>query len=196
MELGIEPNVVSYSAMIDACAKANDPARAVQWYEAMRMRGVAPNGHSIAALINVCAKRGDVASACWWLESMEAIDLSPDVVVYTSVLDACAKAKNTAVATQVFSKMRSQGVQPNIFAYSALARAFAHRGEWHEVEALARQMAVEGQAMNEYFLYTQLLAYANGKPRQAERAEQVFRDALAMGVKPNKHVFTALQRAV
>merc|ERR1740117_2169435 len=59
-----------------------------------------------------------------------------------------------------------------------------------------RQMTAEGLAMNEYFLYTQLLAYANGKPRQAARAEQVFRDASAVGVQVNKHVLTALQRAV
>merc|ERR1719183_1806163 len=193
---GIEPNVVSYSAMIDACAKAGKPARALQWFEAMRMRGVTPNEHSIAALVDACAKAGDTASACWLLESMESSGLTPDVVIYSSVLDACAKTRDTVLAKHIFGKMRRHGVQPNIVAYAALARVFAHRGEWHEVEALARQMTAESQAMNEYFLYTQLLAYAKGKPQQAERAEQVFRDALAMGVKVNKHVFTALQRAV
>ena len=49
---------------------------------------------------------------------------------------------------------------------------------------------------NEYFLYALLLAYASGRPRQCERAEAAFRKAFARGVEANKHVLTALGRAV
>merc|ERR550514_1517664 len=92
--------------------------------------------------------------------------------------------------------MCSHGIQPNVVAYSALACAHAHCGEWQEVEALACQMKSEGQVMNDYFLYTQLLAYASCRPRQAQRAERTFRDAVALGVQVNRHVFVALQRAL
>merc|ERR1712137_668807 len=92
--------------------------------------------------------------------------------------------------------MRMHGVAPNVVAYASLARSFAHKGEWHEVETLAQQMQSEGLAMNEYFLYALLLAYASSKPRQAERAEQAFRDAMANRVEVNTHVSTALARAV
>merc|ERR1719453_1622711 len=89
-----------------------------------------------------------------------------------------------------------QGVRPNVVSYAALARPFAHKGDWQEVEAMAEQMKSEGLEMNEYFLYALLLAYASSTPRQAERAEQAFRDARSMRVEVNKHVLTALARAV
>merc|ERR1719258_783279 len=92
--------------------------------------------------------------------------------------------------------MPMQGVTPNVVSYAALARPFAHKGDWEEVERLAEQMQSEGLEMNEYFLYALLLAYASAKPRQAERAEQAFRDARSMKVEINKHVLTALARAV
>merc|ERR1711865_206000 len=93
-------------------------------------------------------------------------------------------------------QMRMQGVTPNVVSYAALARPFAHKGDWQEVESLSTQMMSEGLEMNEYFLYALLLAYASAKPRQAERAEQVFRDAKSMRIELNKHVVTALARAV
>lgn len=36
-EAKVEPNVVSYSAMIDACAKVGDAIRAQRWHQRMRI---------------------------------------------------------------------------------------------------------------------------------------------------------------
>jgi len=127
---------------------------------------------------------------------MESNGVPVDVVVFSGVLDACAKAGDCEMAKNVFHQMRMQGVTPNVVSYAALARPFAHKGDWEEVESLATQMTSEGLAMNEYFLYALLLAYASAKPRHAERAEQAFRDAKSMRVEVNKHVLTALARAV
>ena len=52
----IEANVVSYSAMVDACAKAGEPALAEKWHHAMLEKGIAPNAHSFSVLINAWAK--------------------------------------------------------------------------------------------------------------------------------------------
>merc|ERR1719231_1928320 len=162
----------------------------------MLLKGVQPNAHSFSAVINACAKAGNVDSAVHWLEQMESNGVPVDVVVYSGVLDACAKVGDCEKAKLVFNQMRMQGVTPNVVSYAALARPFAHKGDWQEVERLAEQMQSEGLQMNEYFLYALLLAYASAKPRQAERAEQCFRDAMSMKVATNKHVMTALARAV
>merc|ERR1719373_774371 len=92
--------------------------------------------------------------------------------------------------------MRSRGIRPNIITYSSLARPFAHRGDWIEVETIMQQMTSEGLAVNEYFLYVLLLAYATAKPRQPERAEAAFLQACSNRVKINKHVTSVLSRAV
>jgi len=126
---------------------------------------------------------------------MEHAGVPADVVVYSTVLDACAKVGDCERAQQVFDQMRTRGVTPNVVSYASLARPYAHEGNWKEVERIAKVMEAEGLAMNEYFLYALLLAYASGRPRQADRAEAAFRKACKSGVKINKFVLTALARA-
>merc|ERR1719446_929675 len=192
----IEPTVVSYSAMIDTCAKAGDLESAELWHSRMIEQGVEPNAHSFSAVINACAKAGDVAAACHWLGQMEHAGVPADVVVYSAVLDACAKASECERAKQVFQQMRSRGISPNVVSYASLAKPYAHNGDWPEVERLRETMESEGLVMNEYFLYAQLLAYASAQPRKADRAEAVFREAIIAGVKINKFVITAAVRAM
>lgn len=196
LEHEVEPNVVSFSAMIDACAKAGDLPRAKQWHGRMVEQGVPPNAHIFSAMINACAKVGDLDAAGQYLQQMEQAGVPADVVVYSSVLNACATVGDAERAKQVFEQMRTHGIQPNVVSYASLARPFAHRGDWKEVESLMEEMSKDGLVMNDYFLYAVLLAYATAKPREAERAEAAFRQACNTGVELNKHVLSVLWRAV
>lgn len=53
---GIEPNVVSYTTTIGACAKkgAQNPAAASMWLERMRTRNVQPNYHTYNTALAAC----------------------------------------------------------------------------------------------------------------------------------------------
>ena len=72
----------------------------------------------------------------------------------------------------------------------------AYRGDWIKVESIRQSMVADGVVPNEYFVHAQLLAYAVAQPRQPERAEQSFRDALAGSMVGNDRVVDALARAV
>jgi len=192
----IEPNVVSFASMIDACAKKADPDRAEYWHGRMIECNVKPNAHSFSAVINASAKAGDLARAEEWLSHAEEAGIVGDVVIYSSVIDACGKVGDADRAVAIFRRMCDNGVEPHIVAYAALARPFAYRGDYVEVERIAKEMASRGIYPNEYFLYAQLLSYATCRPRQDQRAEQCFREALRSGLKANDHVVGALVRAV
>merc|ERR1719229_630228 len=192
----VEPNVVSFSAMIDACAKIGDANRAKYWHQRMVAHGVKPNAHSFSTVINACAKSGELKAAWEQFEEMESAGITGDVVVYSSLVDAYGVAGELELAKDVFNRMKARGVAPNVVAYASLARPFAHKGNWQEVECLAAEMQASGLKSNEYFLYAQLLSYANAKPRQTERAEKLFRKEAAAGLRPNAHVVTALGRAL
>jgi pentatricopeptide repeat protein len=195
LDAKIEPNVVTFSAMIDACAKKADPDRAVYWLNKMLACKIKPNAHSFSAIINAFAKAKDTARAEEWLQHAENVGLQ-DGVIYSTVLAACSQPSDADRAAKIFQRMVDNGIQPTIVAYSALARPFAYRGDWVEVERIAKEMSTHGVRSNEYFLYAQLLSYATSKPRQDERAEQCFRQALRSRLKANDHVVTALSRAV
>merc|ERR1719487_2348748 len=92
--------------------------------------------------------------------------------------------------------MQANGIKANIIAYSCVARAFARVGKWAMVESLQQQLEKEGLQINEYFLYALLDAYGHGKPRQPQRAEAAFRDAMAKGLQANEHVLSTLARVL
>jgi pentatricopeptide repeat protein len=191
---GLQPNVVTYSAVVDACAKANDLTRAEYWHDYMIAKGVQPNAHTYSAVINACGKSKDVNAACRWLAYSEKAG-SADVIVYSSMIDACGKAGDAAQAMEVFKRMRDKGIKAHIVAYAALARPFAYKGDWEEVDRIAEILAMDGVRPNEYFVYAQLLAYATARPRQAQRAERCFRKAMQHGLEANDHIVGALTRA-
>jgi len=189
-----EPRVVTYSSMIDACAKVGDRDGAERWHRRMLERGLQPNGHTLSSVITACARAGDASAASEYLMNMEKAHL--DVIVYGSVLNACAKAGDSERAKQVFQHMQSSGIQPNAFVYSLMAQALAYCGDWVEVEELEKMMTKAGYSMCEHFLSAKLLSYARAWPRQPQRAEAAFIDAHARGVPMNKHVLGAFRRAV
>ncbi|CAE7206962.1 unnamed protein product, partial [Symbiodinium sp. CCMP2456] len=135
-ECHVKASLVSFGAMIDACAKAGLPEKAFQWHTQMLEEGLPPNVRTFTALINACAKVGDINGALGVMQSMEAVGVLADTVTYSSLLDACAKQGDPECAQQIFEIMRQQGVQPNIVSYTSLARAYALKGMWCEVEHL------------------------------------------------------------
>jgi len=192
----IKPNVVTFSTLIDACAKCGNLARAEYWHDRLVDTGIKPNAHTYSAVISACAKAGDVDAAERWLLRAEACGITGDVVVYSSMIDACGKVGDAERGMAVFNKMRANGVRPHLIAYAALARPFAYRGDYMEVERIADMMVHEKLQPNDYFVYAQLLAYATAKPRQAARAEACFRSFKQTGAKENDYVIGVLARAV
>jgi len=181
---------------LDACAKVGSLEKAEKWHAKMLEVGVEPNSHSFGAVINACAKSGEIQSALRWLDKMEDCGIIADVVIYSMMLDAAAKVNDIDQAMAVFKRMKSKGVRPNVISYAALARPFAHRGNYRQVEHFLDDMRTNGLVLNEYFLYVMLVAYASARPRQSQRAETVFREAVAAGVEVNDHVHNGLVRAV
>jgi len=56
------------------------------------------------------------------------------MVSKSKVIDACGKAGDTEMALCIFRRMQARGIQPHVVTYSALARPFAYKGHWQEVE--------------------------------------------------------------
>jgi len=54
LEAGVEPNVVSYTTCIGACAQSGDSAYAYEWLRRMRSRNVNPNFHTYNTALAAC----------------------------------------------------------------------------------------------------------------------------------------------
>eukprot|EP00927_Polykrikos_kofoidii_P072521 TRINITY_DN68625_c0_g1_i1.p1 TRINITY_DN68625_c0_g1~~TRINITY_DN68625_c0_g1_i1.p1 ORF type:complete len:570 (+),score=89.95 TRINITY_DN68625_c0_g1_i1:101-1810(+) len=194
-QAGIEPNIVSYGALLDACARRSDPERAERWYQQMVSVGIAPNSHTFSTIVTACSRAKDPKSAEKWLARAENADIL-DSVIYSGVIDAYSKIGDGSGAEAILVRMKSKGVKPHVVAYSALARAFSWSGNWKKVEAIVAEMEGAGVPYNEYVLFSLLMAYASGRPKQPERAEAAFRKAMEDGVPTNAHICGALARNI
>lgn len=122
--------------------------------------------------------------------------VNPNASSYAGVVDAFSRVGDTAKAEETLRLMRRKGIPPNAESYTFLARAHARNGAVAQVEALAAEMVGDGIPVDEYFLTVQLGVYATTRPRQSERAAEIFLEAVANGAHVNHHVVASLTRAV
>jgi pentatricopeptide repeat domain-containing protein 1 len=69
-QAGLQPNLISYSAAISACAKGGSWARALSLLAEMRTAGHEPNVISYSAAMSACDKGGQWAKALALLREM------------------------------------------------------------------------------------------------------------------------------
>ena len=81
-----KPNVVTYTSLIDACAKARQPLRAVSVFRQMIENGVAPNDITCHALFSGCLQQGEVLLAREVLQYMTSVGLQPTAHQFTALL--------------------------------------------------------------------------------------------------------------
>ena len=53
---GLEPNVITYNALISACEKGHNAEKAMELFVEMHQRGLEPNVITYTTLISACAK--------------------------------------------------------------------------------------------------------------------------------------------
>lgn len=196
--LGIRPDAVSYNSVIDACSKAKQVSKAVDWVRRMKASGVQPDVVSFSAVLNAYAQCGLYIQANEWLQKMEAgeEDVHPNVFSYNTCINAQVRSGQTVDPDQWTARMRKHGVQPNVVTYTTLCQPAASRGDFAVVERLMSYITEENLPVNHYCLAVLLNAYANAQPRQCDRAEAAFIDAVKRGLPINGTALRSLQRCL
>jgi len=65
------PNVVTYSALISACEKDNQPRKALEFFKTMQQQGVVSTVITYNALISACEKGDEFEHALEVFETMK-----------------------------------------------------------------------------------------------------------------------------
>merc|ERR1712190_521696 len=73
------PNVVSYNAAMNSCARIGDLARAIKLFNQISSTRLFPDVFSYTPVIKACAGRGDLAGAILWLQQMTLSRIEPSV---------------------------------------------------------------------------------------------------------------------
>jgi len=189
MREGIAPNMVSYSVLLNVCAKSGDADRAERWLQAMYSAGIIPNEVCYNNVIDACAKCGQAERAESWLRKLEQ---------EVAAGRMCSPVEDSVVSASSPSSAgiaQPRRLEPTRRSYTSAAQAFATQARWTDVERLFDSMEGRGICMDEISLTVLLSAYARSRPRERDRAQAAFSRYHARGgpvTRPPIHVLRGI----
>lgn len=111
---GQMPDVVAYTAVIEAYANAGQAKEALKVYLKMLASGVLPNAYTYTILVKGLAKDakylGDVKK---YLLEMMGKGMRPNAGVYTAVIEAFVKEEKVEEARELLQEMKGKGFVPD-----------------------------------------------------------------------------------
>ena len=163
---GLEPNEITYNALIGACKYGRNVEKAMELFAEMQQRGLEPNVITYTALISACDKGHKAEKAMEVFVEMQQRGLEPNVITYNALISACEKDHQAEKAMELFAEMQQRGLVPDAITYTALISA-CEKG--HNAEK-AMELFVEMQQRSlvpDAITYTALIS-ACEKGRKAE----------------------------
>merc|ERR1719478_125208 len=123
--MGVEPNVRSFSAVIDACCKGNQVNRAEAVFVEMRAAGIAPSVVTYTALARPYAQRGNWERVEALKDLMTQHGVRMNAFFLCGLLTAYANAspKERSRAEAEFRRALWSGVQVDGYVLTALEHA-------------------------------------------------------------------------
>jgi len=134
---GIQPNVVTFSAVINACATASAKL-------ARRRDEEDTSGSSGGSLESV---RLPMNRALRLLEAMKSPNSSvrPNIVTYNAAIRACAEGFNLEGAFDLLRQLKEDGMEPTIVTYGSLMTACERVGDIEAASKVFRMVKEEGK---------------------------------------------------
>merc|ERR1719263_1544573 len=146
LEDGVEPNVITFNAVIAAAAKKGQGRRAENWLEKMRLAEVLPNSFSYNSAAKPFVALGDYKKVEQLMNNLRSDGLAFDDFCLTSLLHAYGNAKpkqqqRAESAFREFVAEKPKGVSSN--AVDALERVVGKNA----ADALCAQCGLDQNAI-------------------------------------------------
>ncbi|MBA0635218.1 hypothetical protein Godav_021949 [Gossypium davidsonii] len=122
LKLGVEPDVVTFTTLINGLCKQRKMSQAASLFDEMIGTGYQPNLIAYSTILN--EERG----------------FKPDIVAYSTVIDCLCKKGSLNEALDLFSEMMVKGIRPNIVTYSCLIHAMCNSGQQKQATRLLNEM--------------------------------------------------------
>ena len=120
---GVRPNVITFNALLDCCAKASAVTLAFEIFRHMKKEHISPNRTTYTSLINACCRSDEVDQGFIVIEHMIQGNIAPNVTTYTCLIDSCSKHGMFERAFDTLETMNNRGVRANSATFNALIQS-------------------------------------------------------------------------
>jgi pentatricopeptide repeat protein len=196
---GLEPCPGTDSALITIFVQNGrlEEARAI--FDRMQKAGVVPHRHAMNAMINAEGRSQHLGNVISLVRSMVSMNMAPDAFTFAAILNACQRSNESELAMEVYRVMRLRGVRVDeVHALLLLRLCYSRlRETWDAVSSENRPSVQKSTCISRSHERSELLSILipagkqfstrdldSDMPWQAH-ACQVYRDAIAAGVKPS-----------
>ncbi|KAF8037413.1 hypothetical protein BT93_B0345 [Corymbia citriodora subsp. variegata] len=129
VETGIEPDEVTFVAVLSACSHAGLVVEGHQLYDRMTEEfGIEPQMEHYACLVDMLSRSGSLQEAT---EIVKAMPLTPNVCVWGALLNACRMYRDADFAEATASHVFSQNLDTT-GSYMLLSNIYAANGRWDD----------------------------------------------------------------
>ncbi|KAJ4756456.1 Tetratricopeptide repeat (TPR)-like superfamily protein [Rhynchospora pubera] len=186
----IEPNVVTYGALVDGLCKAHKVTMARDLLNVMSSVGCEPNHMVYDALINGFCKADKLDDAHEVFVKMTQKGYLPNVYTYSTLIDKLFKDRRLDLALKVLAKMLESSCTPNVVTYTEMIDGLCKVGKTNEALKLFGMMQEKGCKPN-VFTYTALID-GLGKAGKIDHGLKLFDEMQIKGCAPNSVTYRVL----
>merc|ERR1719215_701646 len=192
----IKPSVITFNAVIDACARNGQTDRVPELMVEMKKQGLEPNLITYSTMIKGSCQQGDMQSALATLETLRKTSrFKPDEIVYITLLDGCAQSGLVAEGERIFAEMQNEGVQPGAYTLAVLVRLLAQGRKVERAFELVESMGRRYRLRPNSHVYAALIQ-ACLRIKDLPRAVSVFEQAMRERVQVEGKACMGLIRAL
>ncbi|XP_030533113.1 putative pentatricopeptide repeat-containing protein At1g17630 [Rhodamnia argentea] len=129
LEAGMEPDKVTFVAVLSACSHAGLLVEGRKLYDRMTKEfGIEPQMEHYACLVDLLSRSGSLQEAT---EVVKAMPLTPNACVWGALLSACRMYTDTDFAEATASHVFSQNLETT-GSYMLLSNIYAANGQWDD----------------------------------------------------------------
>mmetsp|Transcript_36565 Transcript_36565/g.84047 ORF Transcript_36565/g.84047 Transcript_36565/m.84047 type:complete len:1045 (+) Transcript_36565:176-3310(+) len=191
----ISPSIVTFNAMIDACARNSDMGSVPGLMSELKARNLSPNLITYSTMLKGCCMSGDLRSAFGVLDEMKSgTKLKPDEIMYNTLLDGCAQNGLVAEGERVLEEMQAEGVIPSSYTLTVVAKLFGNAKRADRAFELVQELSRKYRFKPNAHVYGGLIQ-ACINMRDVNRAEKVFCQMVSDRMQVEPRTWQALVRA-
>merc|ERR1719401_2400189 len=195
LQHGIQPSVVTYNVVIDACARSSQMDKVPGLLEDMRTRKLEANLITYSTVIKGHCQCGDLPSAFMALEDFRQAGARPDEVIYNTLLEGCSQANLVTEGEKLFEDMEASGVVPSNFTLTLLVRLLSQgrrlQNAFDVVTATTKRYRFRAN-MHVWGALVQACLSARDIPRAADAFDQAVRERAQPDPRVCQHLVRSL----
>lgn len=125
---GLEPNVFTYSIMVNVCCMENDLEKAkMLWDEVEQNEKLRPDRVLANSFLQTLLSVGKIDEAIQWVQDMKTKEIVPDAVTYNTLISGFIRReqnveKALTALNQILSQMEKENLEMNAYTYKILMK--------------------------------------------------------------------------